>query len=146
MRELKVMTLGRQLSLVHSSKNSSASFQSPAFSQALIRLLYVITLRSHPCAQQPRSAPRTSHRVPCPADRRTEHGTTVSLTHDEVAFGPQRKSHNLQLRRPGEAGQAQIQPPRASLSCLWEVALAQAGTGGGDLRGGPGHTSSTMLR
>ena len=49
MRELKVMTLGRQLSLVHSSKNSSASFQSPAFSQALIRLLYVITLRSHPC-------------------------------------------------------------------------------------------------
>ena len=50
MRELKVMTLGRQLSLVHSSKNSSASFQSPAFSQALIKLLYVITLRSHPCA------------------------------------------------------------------------------------------------
>lgn len=50
MRELKVMTLGRQLSLVHSSKNSSASFQSPAFSQALIRLLYVITLRSHPAA------------------------------------------------------------------------------------------------
>ena len=29
MRELKVMTLGRQLSLVHSSKKSSASFQSP---------------------------------------------------------------------------------------------------------------------
>ena len=67
MRELKVMTLGRQLSLVHSSKNSSASFQSPAFSQALIRLLYVITLRSQPCAPQRESAlppchPPTSHR------------------------------------------------------------------------------------
>jgi len=48
MSELKVMTLGRQLSLVHSSKNSKASFQSPAFSQALIRLLYVITLLSQP--------------------------------------------------------------------------------------------------
>ena len=66
MRELKVMTLGRQLSLVHSSKNSSASFQSPAFSQALIRLLYVITLRSQPWMQQPRSMPRNCHRVPCP--------------------------------------------------------------------------------
>ena len=65
MRELKVMTLGRQLSLVHSSKKSSASFQSPAFSHALIRLLYVITLRSHPCchgARQPHH--RAMHLLP----------------------------------------------------------------------------------
>ena len=59
MRELKVMTLGRQLSLVHSSKNSSASFQSPAFSHALMRLLYVITLRSQPCAEHLLSGPAT---------------------------------------------------------------------------------------
>ncbi len=72
MRELKVMTLGRQLSLVHSSKNSSASFQSPAFSQALIRLLYVITLRSHPCSRQPCVAPRACCSLPCP-------GTSLSF-------------------------------------------------------------------
>ncbi len=66
MRELKVMTLGRQLSLVHSSKNSSASFQSPAFSQALIRLLYVITLRSHPCSRQPCITPTASYNLICP--------------------------------------------------------------------------------
>lgn len=51
MRELKVMTLGRQLSFRHSSKKRSASCHSPLFSHALIRLLYVITLLSHPCKQ-----------------------------------------------------------------------------------------------
>ena len=72
MRELKVMTLGRQLSLVHSSKKCSASFQSPAFSQALIRLLYVITLRSQPCMQQPCSAPRRFYSLPLPDKKNTK--------------------------------------------------------------------------
>ena len=71
MRELKVMTLGRQLSLVHSSKNSSASFQSPAFSHALIRLLYVITLRSQPCTTaQIRTTAGLCHYLPWWVDSR----------------------------------------------------------------------------
>ena len=72
MRELKVMTLGRQLSLVHSSKNSSASFQSPAFSHALIRLLYVITLRSQPCAEHLLLGPASCNKLHIHVDGKDE--------------------------------------------------------------------------
>ena len=47
-RALKVTVLGLQLSRCISSSSSSASCHRPAFSHALMRLLYVITLRSHP--------------------------------------------------------------------------------------------------
>ena len=66
MRELKVMTLGRQLSLVHSSKTPAPASSPRPFSQALIRLLYVITLRSHPCSRQPCITPTASYNLICP--------------------------------------------------------------------------------
>ena len=48
--ELYVTTLGRQPSRGMSRKNLSARLHSPAFSHAVMSELYVITLRSQPCA------------------------------------------------------------------------------------------------
>ena len=49
-------TLGRQPSRGMSRKNLSARLHSPAFSHAVISELYVITLRSQPCARSPHQA------------------------------------------------------------------------------------------
>lgn len=89
------MTFGRQLSFKHSSKKRSANCHSPLFSQALIRLLYVMTLLSQPCHMGTPSEPphscaadtRLNHPLPKTGWRRTSYGRRNAHLLDHLAVG-----------------------------------------------------------